>query len=451
MSSFSSLGIGVSALTAAQRAVETAAHNVANAGTTGYTRQRLSVQTSLPTPGTPGLRGDGMRGTGVNVVSVDRLRDRLADVAFRSEAGVESAASARAEGLSRTESVLGPYGAGAPEALSRFLAAWDGLSLNPSDGAARATVLSAGAGLADSIRSTAEGLDTVSSELTTRVDDHVGELNGLLTHVVDLNLAVRRAEVGGAQPNDLLDERDNALDRIVALTGAAVSLDADGVPQVHLGGVALVAGGRAAQLVRAGTGAQARLETTDRTPVTAGGLLGGYLSVVKSDLPDLSSQLDVLAGALRDRVNALHGESTDLDGRAGGALFTGAGARDLRLAELTEDQVAASRSGKAADGEGALAMSALRTERLVGSQPLGAALRAFSAKVGQSVTDATRSATTAKAGLQAATLTRASSNGVNVDEEMVDLVKYQHAYSAASRVITVIDEMLDKIINQMGR
>ncbi|MCW2607300.1 MAG: flgK [Frankiales bacterium] len=451
MSSFSSLGIGVSALTAAQRAVETAAHNVANAGTTGYTRQRLSVQTAMPTPGTAGLRGDGMRGSGVNVVSIERLRDRLADVAFRSEAGVEAAAGARAEGLARTESVLGPYGSGTPEALSRFLAAWDGLSLNPADGAARATVLSTGAGLADSIRASAEGLDAVSAELTTRVDDRLGELNGLLTHVVSLNQAVQRAEIGGSQPNDLLDERDNALDRIVALTGATVSLDADGVPQVHLGGVPLVADGQAAQLRRTGEGATAQLETTDGAALTSGGLLGGYLSVVKSDIPAMSQQLDVLAGALRDRANSLHAQSTDLRGDAGAALFLGSGARDLRLADLTEDQVAASRSGKAADGEGALAMSALRTEPLVGTQPLGAALRAFAAKVGQSVTDATRSATTAKAGLHAASLTRASSNGVNVDEEMVDLVKYQHAYSAASRVITVVDEMLDKIINQMGR
>ncbi|MCW2778737.1 MAG: flagellar hook-associated protein FlgK [Frankiales bacterium] len=450
MSSFSSLGIGVSALTAAQRAVETAAHNVANAGTAGYTRQRLAVQTATPTPGTAGLRGDGMRGTGVTVVSIERLRDRLADVSFRSETGVEAAASARAEGLSRTESVLGPYGSGTPEALTRFLGAWDGLSLNPSDGAARSTVLSTGEGLADSVRASAEGLDAVSAELTTRVDDNLGELNGLLSHVVELNKTVKRAEIGGSEPNDLLDERDTALDRIVALTGATVSLDDAGMPQVHLGGVPLVAGGTAAKLQRTGTGDTVQLQTADGTALAPGGLLGGYLSVVKSDIPELSQQLDGLANALRTRVNDLHAQSTDLNGEAGAEMFTGTGAHDLRLGNLTESQVAASRTGKVADGEGALAMSALRTEPLVGSQPLGAAMRAFAAKVGQSVTDATRNATTAKSGLDAAALTRASSNGVNVDEEMVDLVKYQHAYSAASRVITVVDEMLDKIINGMG-
>lgn len=451
MSNFASLGIGVSALSAAQRAVETAAHNVANAGTTGYTRQRLAVQTALPTEGTAGLRGDGMRGMGVTVVSIDRLRDRLADVSWRSEASVEAASSARADGLSRTESVVGNYGGGTGEALSRFLAAWDGLTLAPSDAAARSTVLSTGAGLADSLRASAQGLDTVSAELGTRIGDQLGELNGLLTHVDGLNKAILRAEVGGSDPNDLYDQRDNALDRITSLSGASVRTGKDGVSEVFLGDVPLLAGGVVAQLRAEGTGAETTVRTADGTDVRTGGQLGGYLSVLTSDLPLYSAQLDALATGLRDRVNEIHGRSKDLDGGQGGDFFVGSGARDLALSSgLTERKVAASLTGRPDDGEGALAMSALRTQPAVDGQPLGAAVRAFGARVGQAVTDANRSAGTAKAGLQAASLTRASANGVNIDEEMVDLVKYQHAYSAASRVITIVDEMLEQIINRMA-
>ncbi len=456
MSSFSSLGIGVSALTAAQRAVETAAHNVANAGTDGYTRQRVAVQTALPTPGTIGMRGDGMRGTGVTVVAIERLRDRLADVSYRSEAGVEGSASARADGLARTESVLSPYATGTPEALSRFLSAWDGLSLNPADGAARSTVLSTGAALADSVRSSSDGLTAVSAELSTRVDDQLGEANGLLTHVGALNLAIRRAEVGGSDPNDLYDARDTALDRLSALTGATSQVAEDGTVEVKLGGTSLVSATGVAQLQRTGSSTDAGLRTADGAALTPQGQLGGYLSVLRADLPAYRTQLDQLAVALRDGVNTIHRANTDATGTAttpgalGKDFFTGTGASDLRVGITEERRVAAARSDAKLDGEGALAMSALRTNPSVGSQPIGAALRGFSAKVGQAVTDATRSATTAKSGLQSAVLQRSSSNGVNVDEEMVDLVKYQHAYSAASRVITIVDEMLDKIINGMG-
>ncbi len=96
-------------------------------------------------------------------------------------------------------------------------------------------------------------------------------------------------------------------------------------------------------------------------------------------------------------------------------------------------------------------MSQLRTMAAVGGSTIGASLTAFGARIGQAVTDAKRNASIGELGLAGATEARAAVNGVNIDEEMVDLVKYQHAYSAASQVISVVDEMLDTIINRMGR
>lgn len=449
MSSFSSLYVGYSGLNAAQRAVEVAAHNVANAGTTGYTRQRLAVQTSMPTPGTDGMRGDGMRGTGVRVMSIDRLRDRLADVSWRSEAGVEAVASARSDALGRTETALGSYADGAPEQLSSFLSAWDGLSRTPSDSAARSTVLSSGEALADGLRSSAASLTAVGTELGARIGDSVAELNGLLTQVASLNGAIGRARIAGSDPNDLYDSRDNALDRITQLTGATVTPGADDAVTVSVGDTTLVEGITAHTVTAGGTGADTAL-TVDDADIAPGGSLGGYLSVLKVDLPDYASRLDAVAAGLRDAVNAVHEASTDLAGNPGGPFFTGSGAADLSVAVQSEAQVAASRTGKAQDGEGALAMRALRTSPAVGTATVGEALVAFGSRVGQAVTDARRAATTARSGLDSATLSRTSVDGVNVDEEMVDLVKYQHSYSAASRVITVVDSMLDEIINKMG-
>src|SRR5690348_1427096 len=141
---FSSLSIGASGLYAAQRAVEVAAHNVANANNEGFTRQRVTIESSRPTPGTAGMRGSGDLGTGVAVLEVSRLRDRLADVSFRTEASITGAADARAETLGRADSLLGTFGNGAPEDLSTFLASWNQLSLTPTDASARASVLAAG-------------------------------------------------------------------------------------------------------------------------------------------------------------------------------------------------------------------------------------------------------------------------------------------------------------------
>ncbi|MCW2667923.1 MAG: flagellar hook-associated protein 1 [Frankiales bacterium] len=447
--SFSSLNIGASALLASQRAVEVAAHNVANAGTAGYTRQRLAIQTSTPTPGTQGLRGDGMRGTGVAVLSIDRLRDRLADVAYRSEAGVAGASAARSSGLSRTESALGPYAQGAPEAYSRFLAAWDQLALTPADPSARSSVLTNAGGLADSIRSSANGLTDVSKEIELRVGDQVGEVNGLTASVSRLNLAIKDAVSSGSVPNDLYDQRDSAIDRLVFLTGAKAQPGNDPTDvDVVLGGSFLVEGVSSYEM---SVGADPLAVLVDGVEETATGQIGGYVSVVNVDIPSFMTQLDSIATGLRDAVNGLHAQSTDLTGAAGAEVFVGDTALEFRLnPDLTEAGVAASKDGQPADGNGALAMSQLRTMGAVDGNTVAAALRAFGARIGQSVTDAKRNATIGELGLAGATEARAAVNGVNIDEEMVDLVKYQHAYSAASRVITVIDEMLDRIINGMG-
>lgn len=450
--SFSSLGIGSSALQAAQRAVEVAAHNVANSNTAGFTRQRLAVSTATPTPGTLGMRGDGQRGTGVTVISIDRLRDRLADVAFRSEAAVSGAASARSSALDRTESVLGAYAEGTPEALSRFLAAWDQLSLNPTDPAMRTSVLATGQQLATGIAGTAAGLTAVGDEVALRISDGVDEANGLLEHVARLNLTIADATSSAQVPNDLYDQRDVALDRLSQLLGTRVVRGEDNTVEVWAGNVRLVDEGTARTLVTSSDAGGPLVQLDDGTPLPSGGESGGYLAVARVDLPAYRAQLDALAVGLRDAVNAVHGAGAALDGSAGGDFFTATSAADFAVrADLGPEGIAASLSGAASDGNNALAMSALRTSPAVNGATAGEALRAFNGRVGQAASDARRGASTAGLGLESAAQSRAALNGVNVDEEMVDLVRYQHSYEAAARVIAIVDSMLDTLINRTGR
>ncbi len=450
--SFSGLYIGASGLTAAQRAVEVAAHNVANANTTGFTRQRLTVSTATPTPGTSGARGTGMYGTGVTTVSVDRLRDRLADVAYRSEAGVTGSATARSETLSRTESILGTFGDGANEALSRFQAAWDQLSLSPSDPAARASVLTTGQALSTSLQGSAQKLTGVTNEIGQRIGDQTDELNGLLSSVATLNAAIARAQTDAQQPNDLLDQRDNALDRIATLTGASLGQDSNGMVTVSIGGHQVVAGGTAEALT-AGTDAQGIpvLSFANGSNASPGGSLGGYLSTVHVDLPAFRADLNRIATGLMSTVNAIHRAGIGTDGSTGVDFFSGTSAADIAVAITDPAKVAASLSGSVDDGSNALAMTALRTSQAVGSNTVAEAMQALGGRVGQAGADAARNARTAEAALSGAQQVRSSADGVNIDEEMVDLVKYQHSYQAAAKVISVVDDLLDKLINQMVR
>ena len=451
--SFASLHIGASSLYAAQRAAELAAHNVANANTPGYTRQRLEISTAVPTPGTAGMRGDGMRGNGVTVLSVDRLRDLMSDMSFRNDAAASGSADARADVLSRVEGVLGSYPDGAPAALDRLFAAFEQLNRTPQDPAARAGVLSAGREVAASLGGAAAQLDQARADIGERMRASVEEVNVLAAQVADLNLEIADAVNSAQSPNDLLDRRDLALDRLATLTGATVRRGENSQVDVLVGGAPLVTGTTSRSLAVTTTPAgYGTTFTDDGSPATTGGQLGALGRAANLELPSFTAQLDEVAAALASRFNEVHARGYGLDGDPaagpdGGDFFSGTTAATLQVrAGLTERGLAASASGSPADGNHALELAGLRE----GAPSLGDLLRGVGSRLGAAAASSGRDAKTASAALTGSEQRRASANGVNVDEEMVDLVKFQHQYQAAARVISMADGFFDTIINRMG-
>ena len=458
--SFSTLSIGVSALNAAQRAVETAAHNVANSAVEGYTRQRLSVTAAPPGAGTAGMRGSGMLGTGVTVVSIDRLRSTLADVSVRSEAATAGSAGARAAVLDRSQGILGAYGSGLSQSLSNLFSAFSQLALTPSDAAARQLTLDAASRVAAGVRDAAQQLDQIRADALAGLQSSVTEVNASAVEIADLNKQIADALVGGQAPNDLLDRRDLALDRLAGLTGATSRVRPDGMVDVSIGTETLVRGTGTTPLVLTQTpppegasGADPVL-TLDGRAVAAGGALGGGVGVMVSDLRQFETELDGVASAVATAINDQQTKGYDADGQAGQALFVGTKARDLAVApDLGTRGLAASATqvdgGSAYDGENALALARLGDPDATG-RSLNGRLIGLAATLGSRAASAARAADTADAGLDGVQQQRSAANGVSVDEEMVDLVKFQHAYDAAARVISIADDMLDTIIHGLG-
>ena len=458
--SFSTLSIGVSALTASQRAVETAAHNVANSTVEGYTRQRLSVTASAPATGTAGMRGSGMLGTGVSVVSIDRLRSTLADVAVRSEASAAGDAGARAEVLGRAEGILGAYGTGLPDSLSKLWVAFTQLHETPSTPAARQLALDAAATVADGVRDAAGQLEQIRTDAFAGMQSQVTEVNAAADEIAGLNRQIADALVGGQQPNDLLDRRDLALDRLAALAGATSRVRADGMVDVSIGTEVLVRGTTTSQLEltqapppEGASGADPVLTLGGR-PATPGGALAGGTAVLTTDLRQIETELDAVATALGTAVNAQQAAGFDATGAAGQPLFVGTKAREFRVSEtMTPGGLAAAATqvegGSPHDGENALLLARLRDPGSDGVS-LNDRLNGLAATLGSRAASAARAADAADAGLNGVAEQRSAANGVSVDEEMIDLVKFQHAYDAAARVISIADGMLDTIINGLG-
>ena len=449
--SFETLWTGVSGLTAAQRQMEVAAHNVANVNTEGYSRQRVELVSSNPSTGVYGVRGDGMRGTGVTIADVVRARSGLTDAAYRSEAGIGAAADAKASVLSRAEQVLGPVDGGVPSALSAFWASWDQLSTNPTDTASRPGVLDAGAALAGQINSGAAQLSRLSDETLNQAKDTVDQVNRLADQIARLNTSISDAVVGQQSPNDLMDQRDELVDQLSALTGATVRTGDLQSADIYVGNRALVRGGTVEKLQVANTGPATVSWALDGAAATAGGQLGALVELSNSTLPGLQSELDALANGLRDQINAAHQAGKDQDGNAGLAFFTGTGAADLGVnPALDVRKVAASETGAAADGNNALAIAGLRTTPAIGTNSVQQAVEALAGHLGSLAASAKGASDASASVITNIKAERASTSSVSIDEEMADLVRFQHSYEAAAKVITVVDQCLDVLVNSTG-
>ena len=191
--------------------------------------------------------------------------------------------------------------------------------------------------------------------------------------------------------------------------------------------------------------------------MTPAGEVGGYLAVTTVDLPNLRTMLDNVAVGLKNAVNTAQAAGTDLNGTAGKPFFTGTDAATIAVdPTLTGADIAASASGAANDGNNALVLAGLRgkTDAVTFADgtkaSVGDALRAVGGKLGALAAGAEATHSATNTSLASADKSRQSSNGVSIDEEMVDLVKYQHAYSAAAKVVSTADAMLDTLINHLG-
>jgi flagellar hook-associated protein 1 FlgK len=397
-----------------------------------------------------------MRGTGVTVADVVRARSTLADNAFRSEASTHASWSASADIMARAEQVLGPLGAGAPKALADFFGSWEELSLHPDLPAARRAVLEAGATLAGTFNSAAGDLAGIAAGTGDQVRSTVDEVNRLAAQVAKLNAGIADATNGKQSPNDLLDQRDTLLDKLSALTGAGIRPGELGRVDVFVGSRALVRGETVEALQASSADPVTVTWQVGGNPAAAGGALGGLLGSAAT-LASLRGDLDQLADDFAGQVNTVHGQGFAPDGTPGAAFFGGTGAAGLRVAISDPDGIAAagSATGGRNDGNHALEMAGLRS-RAMDLDPANTgpnaedSLHAYAAHLGSLASEATSQTSASGEVLDGLARDRAEVSSVSTDEEMADMVRFQRAYEASARLMTTVDQMLDRLINSTG-
>ncbi len=458
MSGFSTLELGLRSLRAQVMVSGVIAHNIANSRSPGYSRQVADLRPP------PSLRLSALGrtlslGTGVFVSGVRRQREEFLDRLCRLHLADHQRWETQRHTMDLVELAFAePVGFGPRQACLRLWDAFQELAAEPESGPVRAAVREEAASLASNLAGLARQLGALRADRLATAEACVQEINHLARQIAALNRDLRLAALHGTQANDLEDRRDLLLDRLAALAAADSAPAGDGTTTVSINGVVLVAGDTVAELrVDVGGGTLSILDPHGAPVEPPSGELAALRELHDSVLPSHQALLDGFARRLADALNSVHRAGYGLDGSSGLDLFRydePSPALTLRLApEVAADptRLAASSGGAEGDGLQALAMARVLTSPNFDGMGASEFWAAAIGKLGLEVEQTARRLENTALLAEQAQMQRARVSGVNLDEETVELVRCQHAYAAAARLISVADEMLEQLLNRTGR
>ena len=489
MSLTSLLSVAQGALLAHERAVGIIGHNIANAETPGYTRQRPRLGAA-----TPQNSPVGQLGRGVDLLGIDRARSGFLDGSWRREAGLGTRYQTLAQTLGQVSGVLGePSDSGLGASLDSLIDGFHTLASNPTDPTAKAVVFSQVQALTDQFHSIDGRLDGIAANIGVELNQVVGDANSLVGELNSLNSQLRRA--GGKAP-DLLDRRDLVLDQLSQQLDVHIIERGQGTVDVLVGGLQLVSSfGGTQPLSTSGTGPYQLQLGNPPIPIAAtGGKIAGLQDAFTAlgsrgsgsvRATGLRGKLDDLALGLVSAINEIHSgydpttkplqptltpAPTPL--RTIVPLFDPAGvtAGSIRLnpaVAADPSQLATGWSTAAGDNSIALRLGELRSLAVpipgaTGATSTSPVVAAGSSAVlsdfytgavgalGITTRDAETRTTSQDVLVAHLGAQRQEASGVSIDEELVRLIEHQQAYSAAARLVQVADEMLKELVN-LGR
>ena len=483
MSSFgSSLNIGTSAIHAAQRGLDVTGQNIANAATPGYTRQRVDLE-SIGGPGQPAFwsRYDGV-GEGVKITGVTRMNDEFLEARARNANAALGSAEEQAKTFAAVERTVGePSDTGLQKKLDNFWNSWGKVSTDPKAEAPRNLAFENAGAVANQLNLMSNSLTTQYADTFSEAEANVTRVNELAQNVAKLNEAIRSNNIAKVPANELLDQRDTMIAELGRLTGATVKpaeLDqgADFNSQavdVYIGDTKLVDGVNAKSIEVAGpptnlsgdadqvsivwsdTGQDAITQDTNIiSGVSSTGSLSGMLKGLNETIPNYLKQFDEVAAKLAEVVNGALGDGFTETGGPGSPLFEANGGGDVTAANI---RVTADMKPKdlaistgdpngtppAFDGNNAMKLAALSRE----TDGPSSIYRSMAVQLGVQANSVNNAVTTQGNVVRQAEDARDNVSGVSLNEEMTNLIKFQHSFSAAAKFIGVIDQTLDTLIH----
>ncbi|MBK3494825.1 flagellar hook-associated protein FlgK [Viridibacillus sp. YIM B01967] len=528
-----------------QTALYTTGHNISNANTIGYSRQRVNMQATLGFPGS-GLDGPktaGHIGTGVEAGSIQRIRNQFVDRQFRQEATRLGYWGAKTESMDQMEDIMKePSDYGLKQAFNNFYQAMQAISKGPETSATRTVALEHATHLADSFNYINGQLNEVQGNLKNQLSVQTEKINSILRQIASLNEQIQKVEPNGHLPNGLYDERDKLIDELSEYVPIEISYTksgglslgmAEGAVVIKFKGTdtTLVEGNKVAQLQAQGkkvaddgkiTGDAEALTKdlkefqaftgfgvselvkveeaeklkpnqfesksikVDDLHIGGGKMISlahsyGYADAgstfPQGDYPSTLQDLSKLAQAFVSAFNQIHNQGYQFNSSTNGEDFFAIDDDGKVTVKITDpSQIAASTEpNEEGNGKLALILSNLENTSLSDGKVIdlgngtsfelsftkdvddleGATTQSFFqgiiGKMGVKGLEAYSQAERSAINQLGNSERRASESSVQIDEEITNMIMFQQAYNASARMITVVDETLDKIINGMGR
>ncbi len=511
-STFAGLSIASSGLFAAQRALDITGHNISNENTRGYSRQRLNQAAQDPMSI---VGGQGQLGLGVKMQFISQVRDEMLDIKYRTEVNTLGEWEEKYNSISQIEAIFNePTDTGIRKVMDNFFEGLNSLSKDPSSPTTRAVFIQSAVALAQNFNHMTDNFEKMIRDANEEVESSVRSINSMGSQIARLNKQILEAELDGSRANDLRDARNLLIDDLSKLVdiqvkevpisngnSSTLSILIQGTPLVnhtdtnvleletdqdhpmYKDGLDAIPPRTDLSTIRVSNIKWATGSSLDQTKL--GGTIGGQLQQrdgfkdENKGIPYYVRFTSEFAKSFAETINTAHAAGYALGAttpsgldifESNGGATRNAGNIKVNQALLNDPTLLAlgGVSGAKDDNKNAIAMLELRNNKSFISEidynPLSGkskivlgegtpedVIKTMISTLGVDGQEAKRMFNNQQYLAEEIDSFRMSVSGVSQDEEMSNMIKFQHAYNAAARMITTVDEMIDVIINRMGR
>ena len=460
------MDLGKRGMMVSQAALQTTSHNIANKSTEGYSRQRVDIVTNPPVD-----EGTHRIGTGSTIGAITRASNPWLEKQIEREGANFAFVQGQSEAMQRVESVFNEQAVkGLNNSMSEFFNSFRELANNPESSVSRTVVRDNANGMIKSFQDMDRQIDSVTTDLNQTIKAGVGEVNGYVKEIAELNQKIQDAEISkSASANDERDRRDLLVKKLAEKVDISYAEDKQsGMLNITAGKTGVLVAGTSSSKLSTGTNGQGQTEVlfelskgganVDLTDQFKRGALGGAILLRDGLVSDMKTQLEELSYNIAQEVNSAHAEGFDRYNIEGVSFFNIPADGKFTLGDLSINKVIAEDVGRIAaaakpnspgDNTVANVIHSLQFKRVMGGGQ-STFDDFYNAKVGE-IGIATQRANSGvesqKNILDQLKNTRESVSGVSLDEEATKMIEYQKAFEASARVIKMADEMFDTILS----